>query len=241
MRAGDDGVIRILNPSINLNSCRAALSIADGSDIVYVAVGVHPNDALSWNEDTVAQLKHMAEHPRVVAIGEIGLDYYRDRAPRELQARIFVEQLSLAAELGLPVVIHNRQATKDVMRILSDWQHDLERKGSSLASRPGVLHSFSSDEEAAQLAIAKNFFIGITGPVTFRNADELRNIVSSLPLDRLLIETDAPFLTPHPYRGKRNQPAYVKYVAEKIAEVRGESFNEVASNTTTNANALFNW
>jgi TatD DNase family protein len=233
--------VRILNPSINLDSCRAAINIATESDLVYAAVGVHPNDALSWREDSIAQLKLLAEHPRVVAIGEIGLDYYRDRAPRELQETIFIEQLSLAAELGLPVVIHNRQATSEVIRILRDWQSELELNGSPLAYRPGVLHSFSSDENAARQAITKNFFIGITGPVTFRNADELRNVVSSLPLERLLIETDAPFLTPQPFRGKRNQPAYVKYVAEKIAEVRGESLNEIASRTTKNANKLFNW
>lgn len=240
-RAIDNGLIRILIPSINIKSTRAALKIAADSDFVYVAVGVHPNDALSWGEETISELKLLAKQPKVVAIGEIGLDYYRDYAPRELQKKIFEEQLFLAAEMDLPIIVHNRESTTELLQILNTWHSSLVLQGSPLAYRPGVLHSFSGDVNDATVAQSMNFYIGITGPVTFRKADELCHVVSTLSLDRLLIETDAPFLTPHPYRGKRNEPSYVKYVAAKIAEIRGISIPKIASITTQNAEKLFNW
>lgn len=240
-RAVESGLKHILNPAINLESSRAAVKLAAESKYVYAGVGVHPNDALSWRDDTITQLKLLVEQANVVAIGEIGLDYYRDYAPPELQRNIFVEQLTLAADLCLPVIIHNRQATNDVLQILSDWQSGLEQNDSPLRERPGVLHSFSGDLRNASDAISKNFYIGFTGPVTFRKADELRYIASKIPLDRMLIETDAPFLTPQPHRGKRNEPSYVSYVAEKIAETRGISQAQVAIRTSNNAKYLFNW
>jgi TatD DNase family protein len=240
-RAWDRGLVRILVPGINLTSSKDALRLAEDHEQVFVAVGVHPNDALTWNDATLDELRLMTEHPKVVAIGEIGLDYYRDWAPRDLQKRIFDEQLSLASEVDLPVVIHNRESSDDMMHILSDWHTDLEAKGSSLGNHPGVLHSFSDELKIAEQGVANNFYIGLTGPVTYKNADNLRNTVSILPLRCLLIETDAPFLTPHPFRGKRNEPANVRFVAEKIAQLQDVSLENVAETTTANAKTLFDW
>jgi len=240
-RAREAGVERILNPGINLDSSRKVVELAYAHPEIYAAVGVHPNDALAWNENTLAGLRALTGDAKVVAIGEIGLDYYRDRAPRELQRQILSEQLSLAAELGLPVIIHNRDATGDILEILVDWHSSLVSVSSSLAGRPGVLHSYSEGEESARDAMAMNFFIGFTGPVTFRNAPDLQAVAAALPVERVLVETDAPFLSPHPYRGKRNEPALVRLVAAKIAELNNSSYDSIASITTANASRLFQW
>ncbi|MCP4416219.1 MAG: TatD family hydrolase, partial [Chloroflexi bacterium] len=168
----------------------------------------------------------------VVAIGEIGLDYHWDKSPKAVQHRALALQLELAANLDLPVIIHNRESSADVMRLLAE---------SPLVGRenPGVLHSFSADWETAVSALDLGYYLGITGPVTFKKAEELRKIAHKIPTDRLLIETDAPFLTPHPYRGKRNEPAYVAYVAERLAAVRGVKTAVLARQTTENARRLF--
>jgi TatD DNase family protein len=190
----------------------------------------------------------MAAHPKVVAVGEIGLDYYRDRAPRALQQEVFGLQLELAVELDLPVVIHTRDAgeqdraaTRDILAMLSEWIQGLKAQGSPLVDRPGVLHSYSSGAGFASQVFELGFMIGITGPVTFRKADELRQVVAEAPLERLLVETDAPFLTPHPYRGKRNEPAHVRYVVQKIAEIHNLPFEKVAQITSAGAERLFHW
>ncbi len=240
-RATDAGVVRILNPGINLESSQAAVHLSERNAEVFAAVGVHPNDALTWEGETLTHLTSLANHPKVRAIGEIGLDYYRDRAPRDLQKRIFREQLDLAAEQDLPVIIHSRQAMADVIDILKEWQIGMVDTRPGLASRPGVLHSFSGDERDAKEAISINFLIGITGPITFLNAADLRDLVIRLPLEKVLIETDSPFLSPHPKRGKRNEPANVKLVAEKIAELHQEAYNTVTEITSTNASRLFKW
>jgi len=239
-RAWEAGLGRILIPGIDLATGLAATRIAEAHPQVYVAVGVHPNSSLAWEADSLEILEQMAVHPKVVAMGEIGLDYYRDRAPKNHQKRVFREQLNLAGRLNLPVVIHTRNASpqdrrciSDVIKILREWE--------SPRKYPGVIHSYSGDETEAQELIELGFFIGITGPVTFKNAAELRQVVAAIPLERLLIETDGPFLTPHPYRGKRNEPAYVRYIAEKIAEVRDLSPQRVAKQTTANAQRLFSW
>jgi TatD DNase family protein len=241
INAQKSGVERILNPGINLESSRSAIGLSDMYAEVFAAVGVHPNDGLSWEKGTINQLRDLASHPKVVAIGEIGLDYYRDFTPRDLQKKIFNEQLSLAAELGLPVIIHSRESLEDVIRMLTVWLNQLAESGSELLHRPGVLHSFSGDDDFANQALHQNFFIGITGPVTFRNAKALQDIVTRLPIQQLLVETDAPFLTPHPKRGKRNEPANVNLVAEKIAELHQESYNNIAEITSANACQLFQW
>lgn len=240
-RAREAGVQRVLNPGIDLPSSRAALQLAERYENVYAAVGVHPNEAGRWDADTLVQLRELAGHPKAVAIGEIGLDYYRDRTPRDFQAKIFREQLELAAEVGLPVVIHNREATEDVLEILSDWREQLKANYPELSRHPGVLHSYSGDASQAKAATALGLRIGFTGPVTFRNAPDLQQVAAQLPLEHLLVETDAPFLAPHPKRGQRNEPANVTLIAEKLAELHAESTETVAKITTANAERLFLW
>jgi TatD DNase family protein len=247
-RARAAGVKRILNPGVDTNSSQDAITLARANDEVYAAVGVHPNSALTWRDDSLDELRRLARHPKVVAIGEIGLDYYRERAPKDLQQRVFRQQLELAAELGLPVVIHSRNASPedgaavaDVLALLTEWQTALEASKPELAAHPGVLHSYGGDLRSAQQAVSVSFMIGITGPVTFRKADDLRALVASLPVEHLLVETDAPFLTPQPYRGKRNEPAYVRFVAEKVAELKNLPYETFAGITTANAERLFIW
>jgi TatD DNase family protein len=202
---------------------------------------VHPNSAGAWSKDTLYRLKQLASEEKVVAIGEIGLDYYRDYTPREIQRTIFLQQLELAADVCLPVIVHNRDASDEINNILINWTRNLNRNASQLIKQPGVLHSFSAGVDMAKTMVEHNFKIGITGPVTFRNAELLRSVVISSPLESLLIETDAPYLTPHPYRGKRNEPANVRIVAEKIAELKDLPFDLVANTTTEAADRLFDW
>jgi TatD DNase family protein len=237
LRAQQAGLTRIVNPGIDRENCQTILRLCERYSELFCAVGIHPSSAFTWNHQTLGDLRLLSQDPKVVAIGEIGLDFYRDRTPKELQLRIFREQLELAGELGLPVIVHSRQAESEVVDILSEWvSHRMNG-----SSPPGVLHSYSGDESIAQRAIAKGFYIGITGPVTFRNAIQLQHLVITLPLTSLLIETDAPFLTPHPHRGKRNEPAYVHLVAEKIAELKNQPLEQVSEITTMNAERLFQW
>lgn len=241
-RAGEAGVERILVPGIDLLTSQQAINLAEEFDMIYAAVGVHPNSATTWDSGTLEALEMMAEHPKVVAVGEIGLDYYRDRAPRSLQKRVLREQLSLAGRVNLPLVIHTRNTSpdqrscfEDIFQIISEI--DTEYAGGIR----GVFHSFLESEAEAQVAHKHGFYIGITGPVTFKNARELHCVVNSTPMEKLLIETDGPFLSPHPYRGKRNEPANVYYVAEKVAQLLERSPKEVAEITTANADRLFRW
>lgn len=247
-RAVQAGVRRILVPGIDLETSQSALALAEKYSPVYAAVGVHPNDVESLPEDWLETLRSLAQHPKAAAIGEIGLDYYWDRTPKALQQRLFIEQLGLARSVQLPVIIHCRDknppvgpALEDVLSILSDWQIQLKSENHPLAAEPGVLHSFSGDLQSAKRAVGHGFLIGVTGPLTFKKADILREVAANLPEEALLIETDAPFLTPHPHRGERNEPAYVKLVAEKMAEVRQIKFEKIARLTTANAERLFHW
>ncbi|MBE0411423.1 MAG: TatD family hydrolase [Anaerolineales bacterium] len=240
-RSRKDGIERILVPGINLFSCQKSVDLTSWDDILYAAVGYHPNEINHWDQNSVDELRRLATHSKVVAIGEIGLDYFRDSTPRGLQRMVFEEQLNLAQDLELPVVIHNRQASEDLISILRDWHAGLKASGSTLADRPGVLHSFSEEVDFAHQAFEINFYVGISGPVTFQNARKLQKVVTSIPLDKILIETDAPFLTPHPFRGKRNEPSYVRLVANQIAELQNETLSSVAQKTTINANMLFEW
>jgi len=240
-RARQAGVKRILNPGIDERSSRAAIVLSDQYEEVYVACGVHPNDALSWSEHSLDELRKMAGHPKVIAIGEIGLDYYRERAPHDLQKRVLLNQLALANEVNLPVVIHSRQAMHDILQLLADWHAELVKVNSPLADRPGVLHSYSGDQHEAKAAIDMNFFIGVTGPVTYQKADDLRQTLSKVPSSSLLLETDAPFLTPHPHRGERNESAYMRYTALKLAEIHHMTVEALAEKTTANSQKLFKW
>nr|WP_290667212.1 TatD family hydrolase [Ardenticatena sp.] len=233
-RALAAGVQRMMTIGINRATCRRAVALAERYEPVYAAVGIHPNDATEWNDDAERELRDLAQHPKVVAIGEIGLDHYWKRVPHDVQKQVFRAQLALAADLQLPVIIHDREAHEDVLHILREWVNS-----GQAPTPPGVLHCFSGDRAMAEEALALGFYLGIDGPVTFKNARHLQALVADLPLDRLLVETDAPFLTPHPYRGKRNEPAYVRLVAEKIAELQTCSIETVARQTTRNAERLF--
>ncbi len=235
------GLIWILNPGIDLETSQEAVDLAQTfPDLINAAVGIHPNYGKPWTADILPTLRHFAQRPEVVAIGEIGLDYYRQHTPFDQQRTMFKDQLALAAELELPVVIHNRESTQDLMRILSDWHTHLLKTQNPLAERPGVLHSYSADLETALAAIEMNFYIGISGPVTFTNAPQRKSVTKNLPLDHLLLETDAPYLAPHPHRGKRNEPANIPLIAEEIAQLHRRSLQEVAEITAENAKYLFN-
>lgn len=260
-RAFEAGVERILIPSLELESSKAVVRLANSHPNLFAAVGFHPTELDGWDDESIRNLRGMIfPHPppspsgrgdKIVAIGEIGLDYYwvKDPEKQARQRQVLKDQLWLAREAGLPVVIHMReaddawfgQASIDLLEILTQWQKELQAQKHPLAERPGVLHSFNGNLETAQKAIRHNFYIGVTGPVTYKNAEEKRQIISQLPLERLLIETDAPFLTPVPHRGKRNEPAFVAHIADKIAEIHMTTLEQVAQITRDNANRLFGW
>jgi TatD DNase family protein len=181
-------------------------------------------------------LEALARADKIVAIGEIGLDYYRDYSPKARQIEAFEAQLALAARLGLPVIIHNREAHEDVIAILEGWVNTLPP---GLRERPGVLHSFSAPPAVAERALNAGFYLGFTGPITFKNADDLRRIAARVPLDRLLVETDGPYLTPTPHRGKRNEPAYIPLIVERLASLHILPVEQMAQATTANAERLF--
>jgi TatD DNase family protein len=250
-RAKESGLVRILVPGLDHMSSQAAVRLAETSSMVYAAVGFHPSDLEKFSEKAFDQVKELAKHPKVVAIGEIGIDYYwvKDKGQRTFQLEVLKRQLMLAESMNKPVVIHMReendvwfgQASVDLLEILTGWHNKLREQNPLLAENPGVLHSFNGNLETAQKAIALNFYIGVTGPVTYKTAEEKRNIIRQLSITQLLIETDAPFLTPVPHRGKRNEPAFVMYIADKIAEVHMTTREQVANTTTANAARLFGW
>jgi len=238
-RATTAGVRAIVDIGTDLASSQAAVALAEAYSQIYAAVGVHPHDAKTLTEELLEELRALASHPKVVAIGEIGLDFYRDLSPQDKQRQAFKQQLALASEIGKPVIIHDRDAHSEVMATLRRWIED-SHPPSAISHQPvGVLHCFSGDLAMAQEAIELGFYISIAGPVTFQNARRLRELVRQLPLEKLLVETDCPYLTPHPHRGKRNEPAYVKLVAQEVARVKGLSLEEVARITSDNARTLF--
>lgn len=199
-------------------------------DFIYAAIGWHPVDAIDMTEEDLAWIKELSAHEKVVAIGEMGLDYHWDKSPKDIQKEVFRNQIALAKEVNLPIIIHNRDATEDVVTILKE-------EGAEAVG--GIMHCFTGSAEVARECMKMNFYLSFGGPVTFKNAKKPKEVVKEIPNDRLLIETDCPFLTPHPFRGKRNEPSYVKYVAEQIAELKEMTFEEIASITTENAKRLF--
>jgi TatD DNase family protein len=198
---------------------------------VYAAVGVHPNDCAGFDAAQLHEIRSLAQHPKVVAIGEIGLDYYWHKVDHDTQARAFRAQLELAAEINKPVIIHSRDAASDVVTLLEEFTRQVRLTG--------TLHSYFDDLDVAQRAFAIGFCIGVTGPITFKKSNRERDIIRQVPLDHVLLETDAPFLTPAPHRGERNEPAYMRHVAETIAQAREQSVEDVARQSTANAEQLF--
>ncbi len=235
-RAREAGVGRLIIPAIDLDSSRDGATLANQHTGVYAAAGIHPNSSANTTQENFDELDALLGSGAFVAVGEIGLDYHWDTSPREAQFRALHAQLELAAKHKLPVIIHNREASIDLIAVLESWAAGLT---GNLALRPGVLHSFSAPPSIAERALAAGFYLGFTGPVTYKNADDLRTIAAAAPLDRILIETDSPFLTPTPNRGKRNEPAYVRLIAERIAVLRGLPLAELAAATTANTERLF--
>ncbi|HDX9579630.1 TPA: TatD family hydrolase [Bacillus pseudomycoides] len=209
---------------------KKAIELAETYDFIYAAVGWHPVDAIDMTEEHLKWLEELAGHPKVVALGEMGLDYHWDKSPKEVQKEVFRKQIRLARKVNLPIIIHNREATQDIVDILK------EENASEVG---GIMHCYSGGVEVAKQCVEMNFLISLGGPVTFKNAKKPKEVAMEIPMEQLLIETDCPYLTPHPFRGKRNEPSYVKLVAEEIANLKGLSYEEVAIKTTENAKKLF--
>ncbi|MGA9226151.1 MAG: TatD family hydrolase [Mesobacillus sp.] len=229
-RAVAEGVTNMVVVGFDELTIKKAIELAEEYDFIHASVGWHPVDAIDMTPEHLDWLKELANHPKVVALGEMGLDYYWDKSPKEIQKEVFRKQIRLAREVKLPIIIHNRDATADIVEIL---------KEENAGEVGGIMHCYSGSVETALECIDMNFYISLGGPVTFKNAKKPKEVAESIPLDRLLVETDCPYLTPHPYRGKRNEPAYVKLVAEEIAGLKGLSFEEIAEATTQNAKKLF--
>ena len=225
----ENNVGLILNPGCDVESSRKAVSYANKYPFVYAAVGIHPDEVGCLNEENFAQMKELFKEEKVVAVGEIGLDYYWDNEPREVQKKWFIRQLELARELDLPVLIHSREAAADTMEIMKE-----HAKGLS-----GVIHCYSYSKEIAQEYIKMGFYIGVGGVVTFKNAKKLKEVVENIPLTSIVLETDCPYMAPEPNRGKRNNSAYIRYVAEKIAELKGITYEEVVEQTEKNARDMY--
>jgi TatD DNase family protein len=238
-RACSEGVTRIVTVGFDLDSSRQVVGLTGGNASLWACVGVHPHQASQVTPEGLESLKDLSAHHNVVAIGEVGLDYYRDRSPRDVQRQVFRQQLELAADTGKPVVIHDRAAHGDVMRIVRGWAEAVSSSSSGLKPPLGVVHCFSGDRTMAEELFELGFYISVAGSVTFPNAAGLQELVRRLPVDRLLLETDCPFLSPHPHRGKRNEPANVKLVAQKIAEIKDMSLEDVSRVTTENACRVF--
>ncbi|KJS79805.1 MAG: hydrolase TatD [Peptococcaceae bacterium BICA1-8] len=230
LRAKEQGVSLIVNVGYNLRHAQQSIALAEKYDFIYASVGLHPHDAKDGDKSFWEEIYKLARHPKVVALGEMGLDYYWDNSPRDVQRDVFRQQIGVAKDLKLPIIIHDRDAHQDVLTIVKE-ERALEVGG--------VFHAYSGSWEMTKEIMDLGFFISIGGPVTFKNANKILEVVEKVPLESLLIETDCPYLTPEPYRGKRNEPGYVKLVAEKIAQIKNISYEEVASATKENGMRLF--
>ncbi len=228
-RAEDAGVDLIVTVGTTLDDCRKAVSIAGKFKNVYAAIGIHPHDVKEIDDGTYDSLRTLAKMDKVVAFGEIGLDFFRNLSPREAQIRRFGEQLEVAGEIGLPVIIHDRDAHKETIDMLERWKRE----------QRGIIHCFSGDQGMAAKFLDMGFLISIPGAITFGKSEKLREVVKYIPVASLLLETDAPYITPHPHRGKRNEPAYVVHTARKVAEIKGLSLEELAKVTYQNTKDVF--
>jgi TatD DNase family protein len=229
-RALEGGITRIISIGIDLSSSLKALELASRHDFVYASVGYHPHNAASIDRQVMKELEGLAPEPKVVAWGEIGLDFYRGYSPPDAQMVAFKRQLEMAVDLDLPVIIHDREAHSELLKILGQMGRGVHK---------GVIHCFSGDYDMATALIEMGYHISIPGTVTYKKAFQVQEVATRIPLERLLVETDAPFLAPVPYRGKRNEPLFVTYTAQKIAELRDMDFEEVALQTSENAKRVF--
>jgi TatD DNase family protein len=221
-------VARLVEVGYDLESSHAAVALAESHPAIFAVVGIQPHYADQADTEWLAEIKQLAAHPKVVAIGEIGLDYHHDRASHDSQERLFRAQLALARELAMPVVIHSRDAQADTVRILRD----------AARGQPGIMHSFSGDWAYAEACLEVGFYLSFSGPLTFAKATELHDVARRAPLDRILTETDSPYLAPHPLRGKRNEPANVRLIAERLAELREMQLAELAEQVWRNAHKI---
>lgn len=229
-RALEADVKKMIVVGFDTKTINKAMELAEAYPFIYAVVGWHPVDAIDCTEEDLEWIESLAKHPKVVGIGETGLDYYWDKSPKDVQQELFRKQIRLAQRVNLPIIIHNRDATGDVVRILKE--EEAEKTG-------GIMHCFGGSVETARECINMNFMISLGGPVTFKNAKTPKEVATEISLDHLLIETDAPYLAPHPHRGKRNEPALVALVAEEIARLKELPVEEVAQRTTENAMKLF--
>jgi len=223
------GISRVTNVGCDLASSERSTQMAKDYDFIYAAIGIHPHSAENVTDETWSKLLILAKEPKVLAWGEIGLDYYHDFSPRPVQKDVFIQQINLANEVGLPIVIHNRDAHQDVLEIVK-------------AHPPkygGVFHCYSGSWEMAKILLNLGFFLSFAGPVTFKNARHTVEVAIKAPMDRILVETDSPYLTPEPRRGKRNEPTYVREIVQKLADIRKLSFEDVARQTMCNAETIF--
>jgi TatD DNase family protein len=227
-RAKQAGVDLIITVGTTLSDCKKAVLIARQYEMVYAAVGIHPHEVKDINVTTYDDLRKLVKADKVVAYGEIGLDFFRNLSPKDIQIKRFAEQLELADEVGLPIIIHDREAHRETLEMLQLWR-----------GKHGVIHCFSGDYRMAQRFLDMGFYLSIPGAVTFGKSEKLQEVVRRIPITSLLLETDAPYLTPHPNRGKRNEPAYVVHTAKKVAEIKGLSFEQVASVTSQNTRDFF--
>jgi len=227
----DNDIETVLNPGADLSSSKEAVLMAEKYSFIYAAVGCHPHDTKYMSDEYMNIFKEMAKNNKVIGIGEIGLDYYYDNSDRDTQKKWFREQIRLAKELDLPYIVHDRDAHEDILKIMKEEHYDGAR---------GIMHCYSGSAELSREFLKLGFYISLAGPVTFKNSRVPKSVAKEIPFDKLLIETDSPYLTPEPYRGKRNEPKYVRYVAEEIARIRNVSINEVAEKTKENFKTLFN-
>jgi TatD DNase family protein len=229
-RAKESGVEYTFTVGTEKKDWERALEIANSHPSIYAILGVHPHNAKEIDDQTYSMLKEFCRNGKVKAYGEIGLDFFRNLSPRDIQLKRFREQIGLAKELGLPIVVHDREAHQETLEILKSEKAEECR---------GIIHCFSGDYDMAKVCIDMGFYISIPGSITFKNAESFREIVKKIPLEFLLVETDAPFLTPEPFRGKRNEPSYVRYTAQKVAEIKNVSFEKVTEVTTENAMRVY--
>jgi TatD DNase family protein len=231
-RAREAGVEKIIavGGAGDMSSNSEAVALADSFPNIYATVGMHPHDAKDVGADELRAARELTSHPKVIAVGETGLDYYYNHSPHEVQRRVFTQFIRMACETGLPIVVHERDAAQEVAELL---------RSEGVRELHGVIHCFTGNYDAARAYLDLGFYLSFTGIITFKNADALREVVRQVPLERMLVETDSPYLTPVPHRGKRNEPAYVRFVAETIAQVKKIAVEEVSRVTTENVKQLF--